>query len=735
LRPLFSVLFLLIVILPSVSTGQELNIIETSDPVQIDGIMDDAVWQHAEVATDFMQYFPYDSSLAMAQTEVRIAYDDEFLYVFAIMYNLGPRDYVVQSLRRDFRGAAFDSFSIILDTYKDKTNAFLFGLNPEGVQREGLISNGGNDGGLDLNWDNKWYSEARIYDDHWVAEIAIPFKTLRYKEDMDSWYINFYRIDSEYAERSTWSPIPRNFSLLTLAYNKEVKWDKPVQSPGSNISLIPYVSFRTNRDFTAETEGESTGDIGGDAKIAISSSLNLDLTVNPDFSQAEVDQQVTNLSRFEIFFPERRQFFLENADLFSEFGAGGTRPFFSRRIGVARDSATGSNVQNRLYGGARLSGNINNKWRIGFMSMQAAEDESIDLPTTNYSVASVQYRVGQRSNIAGIFVNKQAFSNSERGDNAQLWNRTAGLDINLATPDNQWSGKAYYHRSFEPDAPDSAFSWGLSAAYESYRWQANTDLRSVGTNFNPEVGFVRRTDFMRSRATVYHNYYPEKGKIQSHAPGLDYDVRWNQKYGLTDWDINLLYRFNFRNTSNLRFRIRREYVYLFSPFDPSGTGGQELPEDTQYAYNLIIASYSSDQRKSFFYDISTRSGEYFNGSRINLDGSLTYRFGKRGNVSMNFTYNRIRLPEPYNDADLFLIGPRFDITFTRNIFWTTFIQYNEQINNVNVNSRFQWRFKPVSDLFIVYTDNYFAAVDGRFVDFNRPKSRALIIKLSYWFNL
>ncbi len=704
--------------------------------------MDEPAWENADVAGDFMQYFPYDSSLAIAQTEVRMVYDDQFLYIIAKMYNLGKREYVVPSLRRDYRGAAYDGFTVILDTYKDKTNAFMFGVNPEGVQREGLISNGGNESrgndGLSLTWDNKWYAEAKKYEGYWMAEIAIPFKTLRYKDGMDSWYANFYRIDSEYAERSTWSPIPRNFRLITLAYNREVTWDKPVESPGTNISLIPYTSFRTVRDFEAETDTKNEADIGGDAKIAISSSLNLDLTVNPDFSQAEADQQVTNLDRFEIFFPERRQFFLENADLFSDYGVNDTRPFFSRRIGIAQDSSTGTTVQNHLYGGVRLSGNINNKWRVGFMSMQAAKDESIALPSINYAVASVQYRIGQRSNISGIFVNKQSFSGSEdeaAGIYTVPWNRTAGLDLNLATPDNTWSGKAYYHRSFEEFGPDSTFSWGLGAGYQSYRWQADIELRSVGANYNPEVGFVRRTDFMRSRATVYQNYYPESGKIQSHAPGLDYDVRWNQKYGLTDWDVNILYRFNFRNTSNLNFRLRREYVYLFDSFDPSGTDGQELPADTDYTYNLFITSYSSDQRKSFFYELSTRSGGYFNGSRVNLDGTLNYRFGKHGSLAMNFTYNRIRLPDPYNDADLFLIGPRFDITFSRKVFWTTFIQYNEQINNVNLNSRFQWRFKPVSDLFIVYTDNYLAAVDGRFVDFNRPKSRALIIKLSYWLNL
>ncbi len=719
--------------------AQGLNIKRTSEPMVIDGIMNEETWLYTEVAKDFMQYFPYDSSLANAQTEVRVAYDDQNIYILAIMHNLGPRDYVVESLRRDWRGSAFDSFSVLFDTYKDKTNAFLFGVNPEGVQREGLISNGGNgEGSLSLTWDNKWYAAAKIYDDYWMAEIAIPFKTLRFKKGMESWLMNFYRIDSEYAERSTWSPIPRNFSILNLAYNRELRWDKPLESPGKNISLIPYSSFRTVRDFENENSPKQEFDFGGDAKVAISSSLNLDLTVNPDFSQVEADQQVTNLDRFEIFFPERRQFFQENADLFSDFGSGGTQPFFSRRIGVTQDTSTGSNVQNRLYGGARMSGNINNKWRIGLMSIQAAKDESIGLPSINYAVASVQHRIGQRSNIAGIFVNKQAFRDSigsEFNVSPDKWNRTLGIDLNLATPDNTWSGKAYYHRSFEPDSPDSAYSWGLNAAYATYRWEANTDLRGVGANFNPEVGFVRRTDFMRSRATAYYNLYPSTGRIQSHAPGLDYDITWNQRYGITDWDVNMLYRINFRNTSSLRVRLRREFVYLFEPFDPSGTDGTELPANTEYAYNLIIASYSSDQRQPFFFNISTRSGDYFNGSRLNVDGTITYRFGKYGNIAINATYNRIRLPDPYNDASLLLVGPRFDFTFSRNVFWTTFIQYNEQINNVNINSRFQWRFKPVSDLFIVYTDNYYAAVDGRFVDFSRPKSRALVIKLSYWFNI
>lgn len=733
---------------PLLAYSQDLTIKRAISPIKIDAEMNDPTWAAMDVAKDFNQYFPNDTVLATAPTEVRMTYDDNYIYIFAKMYNLGPRSYVVPSLRRDYRGPAFDGFTVVLDTYKDKTNAFVFGVNPYGVQREGLITNGGNQtrsrapgngsGAFSLTWDNKWVAETKIHEDYWVAEMAIPFKTLRFKENQDSWYINFYRIDSEYTERSTWSPIPRNFSLINLGFNKTLQWDEPLRAPGKNISLIPYTAFRTFKNFEDNTPTESEFAVGGDAKVAVTSALNLDLTFNPDFSQVEADQQVTNLDRFEIFFPEQRQFFLENADLFAAFGSDGARPFFSRRIGIARDTATGTNLNNPLYFGARLSGNLSNRWRLGLMTVQASKEEDIQLPSVNYTVASLQHRIGQRSNISAIMVSKQPFQDSLGADfnfAPTTWNRTFGLDINLATPTNKWSGKGYYHRSFDEAGLDSTYSTGISLNHASYKWEIRSDVRSIGANFDPEVGFVRRTDFNQARATVYYNFYPSNGKIQTHAPGIDFDFLGNRTYGLTDWDFNLLYRINFNNTSTFRIRLRRQYTYLFEPFDPSGTDGPELPADTDYGYNFLIASYSSDQRKPFFYDISTRIGDYFNGELVNFEGSLSYRFGLRGTASMNFEFNRIRLPEKYNDANLILVGPRFDITFTRSLFWTTFIQYNNQINNVNVNTRLQWRFKPVSDLFLVYTDNYFAGEEDRFIDFNRPKSRAFIVKLSYWFNL
>lgn len=724
---------LLTVLNLSAQQSDGLHISRTDERVLIDGRLDDAVWQTAEKATNFTQYFPFDTSLAESQTEVMMAYDGQFLYLGAKMYNKDPDRsvYVTPSLRRDYRGEANDGITLILDPFQDNTNAFQFGVNPFGVQREGLIANGGSNGGdLSLSWDNKWYAEAKQYGDYWVAEMAIPFKTIRFKEGNDRWNINFYRIDSYDGERSTWTPIPRNYRIISLAYTRELIWDRPLEKPGANVALIPYVLGRTSNN-RIEGGSDSGFDVGGDAKIAVGPALNLDLTFNPDFSQVEVDQQVTNLDRFEIFFPERRQFFLENADLFADFGVDRMRPFFSRRIGVARDESTGQNVQNPIYGGARLSGKLNDDWRVGLLNMQSARDLEIGTPSVNYTVAAVQRKVFSRSNVGMIFVNKQPFEDEQISDTTGVLydhNRVIGLDYNLASKDDTWTGKVFYHQSLDPDNPEDSYATSARINYNTLRWQGRIFAQSIGENYNPETGFARRIGYNRIASTIEHRWYPKKGIINNHGPGFDFDVLGNQRFGVTDYDINFLYAINFRNTSRFSMRLRREYVYLFSAFDPTRTGGEQLPIDSDYAYNLIIARYTSDFRRKLNFSLSTRSGGYFNGSRLNLQGSINYRLQPYGSISLDFSFNRIRLPEPYNDADLVLIGPRFDFTFTRSLFWTTFIQYNNQIENININSRLQWRFRPVSDLFIVYTDNYFP-------DTFNSKGRALVVKATYWLNL
>lgn len=717
-------------------SGQEasprLPIQRAQGTILVDGKIDEPDWDRAAVATDFWQYFPMDTSAANIQSEVRLTYDDQFLYFSAKMYNKSAqRTYVTPSLRRDYRGEANDGITLLLDPFQDNTNAFQFGINPFGLQREGLVANGGGESSdLDLSWDNRWFAEAKQYDGYWVAEAAIPFKTLRYKPGSSAWNIKFYRIDSETTERSSWPRVPRQFRIVNLAYMGVLEWDQPLAKAGGNVAIIPYALGNYQADNLETQSTQTMANFGGDAKIALGPALNLDLTVNPDFSQVEVDEQVTNLDRFEIFFPERRQFFLENADLFSDFGADRLRPFFSRRIGVARDENTGQNVQNPIYFGARVSGKLNNNWRLGLLNMQSARDLEIGQPSVNYSVGAFQRKIFSRSNVGMIFVNKQPLRDIDIPDtnNVYAYNRVLGLDYNLLSADNKWTGKVFYHQSFGKDNPSNAQAYGANISYGTLRWDIFLTTQNVGANYNPETGFVRRRDYRRVASATWLNFYPQKGAINRHGPGFDFDILGNATYGVTDYDINFMYRISFQNTANFEMRLRREFVYLFRSFDPTNSGGVQLPADSEYGYNLIIARYSSDFRKAFGFSLSTRSGGYFNGSRLNLEGDISYRFQPYGVLAIAGSVNRIRLPDPYADANLFLIGPRLDITFSRSLFWTTFIQYNSQIDNLNINSRLQWRFKPVSDLFVVYTDNYFP---DQFVN----KNRALVVKLTYWLNL
>ena len=707
--------------------------------ITLDGQLDEAAWAASDSAYNFIQNFPSDTSLSVTQTVVYILYDDNYIYVGAKMYSpKKDKGYVTPSLRRDFRGDANDSFSVLFDPFQDKTNGSLFGINPFGVRREGLITNGGSGrNAFSLDWDNKWKGKSRIYDNYWVAEMAIPFKTLRFNKGQPEWNVNFYRVDSEYAEKSTWAPIPRNLSIINMATLRPLIWEEPITKTSTNISLIPYASAGRNRDFINESEGETNWSAGFDVKYGIGPGLNLDLTVNPDFSQVEVDQQVTNLDRFEIFFPERRQFFLENADLFASNGEFGLTPFFSRRIGIARDTATGTVQQTAIPIGARLSGKIGQNTRIGLLNMQTAKDLAIVQPSTNYTVATVQQKVFDRSNIDFIFVNKQPF-NLKTPDSTYTYsaNTTAGLDFNLLSSDNKWSGKAFFHHSFEKDQEDSAYAMGLSLDYNVQKWSWRFRAQNVGAGYNPEVGFVRRVNYVRLANTIQYSFFPEGTIIQRHGPGFDFDMVGRKGLGLVDWDVNLLYDIRFRNTASFNLRLRRQYYYLTRPFDPSGSDGLELPEGSEYANNFVIARYNSDARKKFFFEVRTTLGEYFNGNRVNFSGSLGYRYQPYGSTSIDISYNRINLPSPYSSSNLFLIGPKFDFTFTDKIFWTTFIQYNSQIENLNINSRFQWRFAPVSDIFLVYTDNYFAYnnVEGIF-NLGEVKSRALVFKITYWFNL
>lgn len=726
----------------SQSARPSFHIKRATGPIVIDGVPDEGSWTEAEIVSDLIQQFPNDTSRSKVHTEFRATYDEHFIYFSAVAYDNVKGGHVISSLRRDFRGPGLDGVSVIMDPFQDVTNGFFFGLSPAGVQREGLIANGYlRSDDLDLSWDNKWYSETKIHDGYWTAEFAIPFKTLRFKAGGNRWNVKLYRQDSKENERAIWPFTPRFFEPGNLNYTGEMIWDKSLTKPGPNISIIPYAAGRVSEDFQNDQPRDGSVEFGGDAKIAITPSLNLDLTVNPDFSQVEVDRQVTNLDRFELFFPERRQFFLENADLFSSFGHIYARPFFSRRLGVSRDPNTGLNVQNKIYAGARLSGNLNKYWRVGFLNMQTAAIEESDIPSFNNTVATLQRRIGSNSNVRAIFVNQQQFKTDSTDFKlgGYNYNRVAGIDYNYNFLNNRWTGNVFFHKQFTEAKPKNEYAYGYSVIYNTRKLNFNWYQQVIGKGYNPAIGYVPRSGYNRISPSGMYFIYPKSQIINSHGPTFDMAIIWDDVYGYTDHDFMYGYAITFQSQATFQLNYKNVYTFLFNDFDPTNSPKEDnavkLPMGTDYTYGNVSVNYISDPRKRVTYQFIALAGQYFNGHRQAFTGVFNYRFQPYGLFSLDLSYNRIRLPEPYTSANIYLVGPRFDLTLTRSVFFTTYFQYNSQYKNVNINSRFQWRFKPVSDLFIVYTDNYFYAFENTssYTNFT-PKNRAFVIKLTYWFN-
>lgn len=712
--------------------------IRITQPIQPDGHLTEEIWMNGILTSSFWQMFPADSIHATGQTELMMAYDDQFLYVAVIARTIGDQ-FVVPSLRRDYTFQGNDNLTLVFDTFGDKTNALVFGLNPYGVQREALISNGGRAlPDFQASWDNKWKGNAVRFENYWTAEFAIPFKTLRYQDGSTRWRFNCYRSDTQINEQSTLNPIPRNRLIMDLSFMSEIVWDEPLKKAGTNISIIPFVTAGKSRDYqNPENEGKIKPGVGLDGKISITSGLNLDLTINPDFSQVEVDQQVTNLDRFEIFFPERRQFFLENSDLFGTFGLS-TRinPFFSRRIGVAVDPKTGQNIQNVIQFGARLSGKLNENLRVGLLNMQAAPIPENELPAFNYTVAAFQQKVFNRSNFSLFGINKQAVGESDR------FNRVFGAEYRLLSADNKWNGKAFLHKSFSPNNKDHSYSQGGSIEYLTRKFRAEWAHVLIGNGFDAEVGFVPRKDIFLISPEAEIFFYPKKGFLNWHSLMVDTRFFWQigkdgndifAPWSLSEEQIEMTWGFQTSNRTEGGVQWVYNHITLMRDFDPTRQQkeGVVLPKGTSYKFSEFFFEYSSDQRKKMFYTLTPNAGQFYSGIKAGVRAVGSYRFQPYGSISMNLNYNYVDLQGKFEPVSIWLVGPRIDFTFTKDIFLTTFIQYNSQLNNVNFNTRLQWRYAPVSDFFLVLTDNF--GTEGNFSQF-AIRNRAIIAKLTYWFN-
>lgn len=733
--------------------GARLKIKKAGGPITLDGVLDEPDWQNADIAGDWYLNYPVDTMRAPFQTEARLTFDDEYLYMSFVCYDDDSPD-IINSLRRDFDYELNDNVGVSIGPYNDRLNGFFFVVTPKGVQMEGTVTGGGSgDGSFNVFWDNKWYSQAKRYSDKWIVEVAIPFKSFRFKSGIDEWNISFDRWDLKRNHKSSWIRTPIQYTTASYAYGGQLVWEDPIPPAKTNISFIPYVAGSASRNSEVEpADTDSDLQVGFDAKIGVTPSMNLDLTVNPDFSQVEVDRQVINLTRFEFRFPERRQFFLENSDLFDQAGFPNARPFFSRRIGLIRDTS-GLFRRVPIAYGARLSGSINENWRLGVMNMHTKEQLDLGLPAQNYTVAALQRNFWAQSSLAISFVNKQnqgvtladtakyfhtsIFSeiqtNGQRTLRPNTYSRVLSADLELLSKDNKWYHSSFLARSFDNFSRGEQWAGAAFMRYAVRNVNLIAGYTFVNEFFHSEAGFVPSASVYPGQYTLFtqadYRFFPKQEAIVSMGPSLELNHTYVPGGTLTDKDYSLSYAFRFLNTSSLELSYNYVFQQLTSSFnliDPDQYTSFEKGEE--YDWHAFAVAFQSNTRQKFNVRLESVIGGFYNGRNFNLSGELNYRYQPLGNVSLRLDYNNLNLPDNYGKEQLFLIGPRIDLTLTDKLFLTTYYQYNNLLDNMNLNARFQWRFQPASDLFIVYTENYLP------MDFS-SKNRALVFKMTYWMNL
>jgi hypothetical protein len=708
------------------------SIAPTTQKIKIDGVLDESVWTSTEIAQNFSKRYPNDIGNVKYQTEVRITFDNENIYFAFKVYDSAT--HLIKGLKRDIGHDGNDGIAIVLDPLNKKTNGFFFVVNALNVQSDDQLSNGMDDG-PSWSWDSKWFSATKNYGTFWIAEIMIPLKSIRYDPKQTQWGLNFIRVDAKNNEYSTWTKVPPNFRSYDLGYLGLLNWPiAGVPATSKNVILLPYITGNSTEDKENGKTLNSTANAGFDAKVALNASLNLDLTVNPDFSQVDVDQQVTNLTRFSIFLPEKRNFFLENSDLFSNFGIPPIRPFYSRSIGLDKE---GNRIP--ILFGARLSGNLNPSTRIGLMNMQTGRQGNYS--PENFSAFTIQRSVLKRSNIKAYFLNRENFISEKEAAKNPLdkYGRNAGVVFEYSNPEGTFNAWADYHQAFKPTVTDQDKYIQTGFMIEKPRWNFVSLIGNVGKNYYTDMGFVQmienydavrdtsiRMGFSNTYNQIGYKILPKTGPLAKLQFRIDDFATFHPDNSLNQSDAKFNIQADFKNASFLSFAVSNTSLNLLYPI--SFTAGTPLPSG-YYQFNQIELTYTADMRKPLGFFGMINVGEFYNGTVKGASLGISWRSQPHLKLSIRGEINKVELPAPYGTNNLILIAPKMEWNFNTQLFWATFMQYNTQQNNFNINSRLQYRFKPMSDFFLVYTDNYYTD------PMLKNKNRALIFKFSYWFNL
>ncbi len=708
----------------------------------IDGMVDDEVWKAAEPFTGFVQSEPLEGEPATEETEVRVLYDGTNIYFGVICHDRSPDQIVVTDSRRDADLTNSDSFQIILDTYHDRQNGFVFGTNPAGIQYDGQVANEGESGqsgvtrqqtgsggGFNLNWDASWEVKTHTNEIGWMAEFAIPLRSLRYgSRESQTWGINFYRNVRRKREETYWSPVSRVFNLYRLSSAGEIR-NLELETP-RNFKVTPYVLGESSRDYEIQNESDLDGDFGVDAKFGITPSLNLDLTYNTDFAQVEVDEQQVNLTRFNLFYPEKRPFFLENAGTFSVGKASGrdqsVELFFSRKIGIGDD---GGLVPIRA--GARLSGKVGN-YNVGVLNMQTESvqglvgvggEEVLGLtPANNFTVARVSREFPNRSNLGGLFINRTA-TGEFAGDNN--WNRTFAVDGKLGIGEG-WTFNGFAARTQTPGYEGKDHAYNARGEYKNTLFQMAVDYAEVGGDFNPEVGFLLRDGYRSVEISpLMWVRTPNVSWLRELRPHVTYRGFWNfdgfQETGYLHLDVHV----DFENGAHFSPATNVTLEGLLEPFEISD--GIVIPAGT-YENTILSWKWNTDQSAPLWYSGELDYGGFFDGERHGIATEIGIRKGAKINFSAKWSYNDIILQSGSFITNLGQL--RFNYSFTPSMYFQSLVQYNDAADLWSANLRFTWLHTANTGLYVVFN-----TTEGLGDLLLGPQTRSFIVKYTHQFDI
>ena len=714
----------------SLTPSERYNIEPTriDEPPRLDGVLNEDTWSRAAVIDDFIQQEPSEGDPATERTVVRLMYDDRALYVGVEAYDARPSGVIATEMRRDSSQLLNeDNFQLILDTFNDSRSGYMFVTSPLGAKLEQQVAEEGeggfrgNSSNINLDWDGVWDVSAKRTDQGWVAEIAIPMVTLRFPEaDRQVWGVNFMRNIRRKNEQVFWAPIEKGYGLTRVSQAGTMTGLGGVDR-GIDLRVTPYVlaGARQDRAVTAGLDGSGFNDIGLDAKYGVVSGLTLDVTVNTDFAQVEVDEQQVNLTRFPLFFPEKRDFFVENAGMFSVKNQGGTGRladlFFTRRIGLA----SGQPVP--IIAGTRLTGKVE-RHNIAVMNIQTQDVGS--RPGENFFVARYSRDVFARSKVGGLIVNKEAVG-------AAHYNRTFAVDTSL-TPHPFFTVTGFLAKTETPGVTSADAAGHVNATWLSPGFRIYSEYTDLQDNFNPEVGFVPRIGIRRSKLHVQWNPRPGRWGIRSMDPMMNIEYTTDQHNRLLTRRVHHMIGVRFEDGSSLTLITNKQYERLDVPFQL--TSDVVVPPGI-YRFWIPSVRYNSDPSRRLSGSASYSPQGFFGGRRTDWRTSVSLRASSRVAVQGSFRRSDVDLPSGAFVADL--ASATFDLALSPEITLRSLTQYNSTTDSISTSVRFNWIYSPGADIYIAYDelrDDDFLTVDPTLRNRGQVpwiQNRQIAIKMTY----